>query len=433
MTRTVLRTVGVVAVLTAAAAFVIAVPQLPERGTTVPTAKVARGPLPLIVHARGDLRAGRTTTLVAPPVGGILRIVHLVTTGLSVKAGDVVMEFDPADHRFALKQAKTEIAEAEQEIRKMKADVAAQAAEDKVALLTARFAVRRAELDTFGNELIGAIEAKKNLLTLEEAKRALEELDVDAKSRSVTEAASLAILQEKRNRAMLAVERAQQVIERLVLRAPMDGVAMVKENRDALGGAVFTGVAMPQYREGDTVFPGRAVIDVIEAGHMEVRAKVNEIDRAILVEGQEALVRVDSLPGEGFKARVGALCGLANRGGLFASASITRQVEVSLELEAADPRMKGGTSVSITVEGKEIPDALTVPRQAVFQKHGKTYVYVKTGDRFEQQEVTVVQRTESRAALEGLAEGIDVALVDPDAIGLAALSASTSPVPAASR
>ena len=40
-----------------------------------------------------------------------------------------------------------------------------------------------------------------------------------------------------------------------------------------------------------------------------------------------------------------------------------------------------------------------VPRQAVFDKNGKNHVFVKTGDRFEQREVKVEQRTESRLAI----------------------------------
>ena len=429
MKRKLIRTFVFIAVLAAGAAIVIAVPSLPERGATVPTARISKGPLALTVHGRGDLRAGRTTTLVAPAVGGMLRIVQMVTTGQPVKTGEVVMEFDPADHQFALDQAKTEVAEAEQEIRKMKADAAVQAAQDEVSLLTARFAVRRAELDTSGNEFIGAIQAQKNLLTLEEAKRALAQLEEDVKSRSVTQAASMAVVQEKRNKAMLAMQRAQQVIESLALRAPMDGVVQVKDNRDGVG-MMFYGMAMPEYREGDTVFPGRAVVDVIEAGRMQIRAKVDENDRANLTQGQEAIVKVDSLPGEEFKARVGALSGLANRASMFEMASITRQFDVTFELEKPDPRMKGGASVSITIAGKEIPDALTVPRQAIFQKSGKTHVFVKSGDRFEQREVKVVQRTESRAVIDGLAEGTEVALIDPDAIRPAS-SASTSPLPAA--
>ena len=54
-----------------------------------------------------------------------------------------------------------------------------------------------------------------------------------------------------------------------------------------------------------------------------------------------------------------------------------------------------------------------MPRQAVFQKNGKNHVFVKAGDRFEQREVKIVQRTESRVAVSGLAEGTEVALVDP--------------------
>ena len=91
-------------------------------------------------------------TLVAPPVGGMLRIVTLVPTGGAVKSGDVVMEFDPADQQYALEQARSELEEAEQDIVKMKADATVQAAQDQVALLTARYDVRRAELDVSGNE-----------------------------------------------------------------------------------------------------------------------------------------------------------------------------------------------------------------------------------------------------------------------------------------
>ena len=67
----------------------------------------------------------------------------------------------------------------------------------------------------------------------------------------------------------------------------------------------------------------------------------------------------------------------------------------------------------MVIEGKEIPDALHVPRQAVLEKNGKTHVFVKVGDRFEQREVKVEHLTESRAAIAGVAEGTEVALSDP--------------------
>ena len=83
------------------------------------------------------------------------------------------MEFDPADLQYQLEQAASDLAEAEQNIVKIKADSAVQAAQDQVALLTARFDVRRAELDSLGNEFTSAIQVQKNVLSLEEAKRGL--------------------------------------------------------------------------------------------------------------------------------------------------------------------------------------------------------------------------------------------------------------------
>jgi HlyD family secretion protein len=234
-----------VSIAAVGAAIVTAMPGLPDRGNAIPTARVAKGPLTLTVHAKGELRAGRTNTLLAPAVGGMLRTVRLAPTGTAVKAGEVVVEFDPADHQFALNQARTELDEAAQEIVKMKADATAQAAQDQVALLTARFDVRRAELDVTVNEFIGAIDAKKNELSLEESRRRLAQLEEDIKSRAATSQASLTVVEEKRNKATLAMQRAQATIDSLQLKAPMDGIVLVKENRDAMGGMMIWGMPMP--------------------------------------------------------------------------------------------------------------------------------------------------------------------------------------------
>jgi HlyD family secretion protein len=421
---------AVTGILAVGAALAVAVPRLPDRGgATVPTARVVKGPLKLTVHASGELRAGRTLTLVTPPVGGMLRIVHMLPTGTMVKAGDVVMEFDPADQQYALEQAKAEMAEADHGIVKMKADAAVQRAQDEEALLTARFDVRRAELDAMRNEFISAVDARKNELSLEEAKRRLAQLEEDLKSRAVTSQASLAVAEERRNKAMLAMERARQVMESLELRAPIDGLVAVKENRDASGGMFYMGMTLPEYREGDSVWPGRPVADVIEAGRMELRAKVDENDRSNLVEGQEASVMVDAVPGQVFTATVGALAALATRASFFETASVTRQFDVTFQFATPDPRLKAGASAKVVIEGTEIPDAIHVPRQAVFERNGKNHVFLRIGDRFEPREVVISQKTESRLVVEGLEPGVEIALVDPTVTETAAPAGAASPMP----
>ena len=405
---------------------------LPDARPAVPTAKVMRGPLKLTVYATGELRAGRTVNLVAPPAGGALRILKLAATGSAVKKDDVVIQFDPSDQQYALEQAKSDLAGAEQEIVKMKADNAVQASQDKLNLLTARYDVRRGELNAAGNEFIGAIEAKKNELTLDEARQHLAQLERDATARVSTSSAALAVLEEKRHKAQLAMDRAQSIIDHLDVTSPIDGLVSVKENRDGQF-FFFSGMVLPEYKEGDTTASGRNIADVIESGRMEVRAQVTEVDRANLQTGQNAVVDIDALPGRTYTAKVGPLGTTATQGSFFQTSAV-RRFDIVLELDHPDPMMRAGSSLRVVIDGREIKDALHVPRQAVFEKAGKNYVFLQNGDRFERRDVKVLNATESRAVISGLHEGDVIALVDPD-VALARTKSSSGPIggPAASK
>src|SRR5262249_157139 len=402
---------------------------LPERRLAVPTAKVVRGPLKLTVFATGELRAGRTTNLVAPPAGGSLRILKLLPTGTPVKKDDIVIEFDPSDQQYNVEQAKSDLDEAEQQIVKMKADNAVTASQGKLKLLQARDYVRRGELNVAGNEFIGAIDAQKNQLTLDEARRRLQQLEQDAASRVATSAAALAVVEERRHKAELAMQRAQSIIDNLVVKAPIDGDVSVKENRDGQF-FFFTGMVLPEYKQGDTTFSGRTIADVIESGKMEVRAKVTEVDRDNLQTGQAATVQIDALPGRTFTAKVGPLSGSASRGSFFETSAV-RQFDIVLALDQPDPAMRAGSSVRLTIDGREVAGALHVPRQAVFEKAGKNFVFLQTGDRFERRDVKVATATESRAIVNGLHEGDVIALVDPD-LATSRSKSSSGPLPGAS-
>lgn len=407
--------VGSVA-LAASAIVIVVATSWPAERDDVPTARVVRGKVKLDVYATGELRSARSVSVTAPPVGGTLRLVRLADTGAPVKKGDVVLEFDPADQEYDLEQSRSELAQAEQEIVKMRADNEVQAAQDQVDLLTARFDVRRAELDTAaGEELVGSIEAHKRQLALEEARRHLAQLDEDVKSRAETSRASLAVVQEKRIKAKLATERAQQVIDGLTVRAPLDGLVVIRENRDASGGFFFSGMTLPEYHAGDTVFPGRPILDVFDASELEIRAKLDEQERPNVNPGQRAQVRADALPGRTLAAKVANLSGLASRGNFFFDMSgPARQFDAVLRFDRGDAALKAGTSVQLVVAGNEIQNALHVPRQALFERRGKPVVYVKNGGRFDPREVKITHRTESRVVVEGLREGDIVALVNPE-------------------
>jgi hypothetical protein len=172
-------------------------------------------------------------------------------------------------------------------------------------------------------------------------------------------------------------------------------------------------MSLPEFRPGDTVAPGRTILDVSDTADMEITSRVNEQERTTLVVGQAATVRADALPGVTLAARITALSGVAIRS--REQAGPLRQFEAILRLDAPDPRLRPGTTVRVTIAGKETGNVLTVPRQAVFQQEGRPIVYLRTFDGFEPRAVTVIGQSESRTAIEGIEEGEEIARVSPAA------------------
>src|SRR5882762_8493847 len=223
----------------------------------VPTATVKEVDLQLKVSTTGVLRTSESRTISAPAIGGgTLQIVTLARSGAQVHTGDVVLEFDPSQQEYNLGQNRSDLLQAEQEIVKAKADADVQTAEDQTALLKAKYAVRRAELEVTKNELVSPIDAQKNLLALDEAKRALTQLQQDIQSHSASNQAALAISEEKRHKARLSMEQAEQNIKKMHISAPIDGLVVIHGNRDSTGGFFMNGMTLPDYHVGDQVSPG---------------------------------------------------------------------------------------------------------------------------------------------------------------------------------
>lgn len=394
----------------------------------IPTIRVKKGTIENKVYTRGELRPSNTATLIAPPVGGTLQIIHLADTGARVNANDVVIQFDPGEQEYNLGQAQSDLAQAEQEITKARADAAVQASQDQLNLLKAKFAVSQAELDVSKNEILSAIDAKKNVLALDEAKRALAQLQVDMKSRADTGLATIAVSEAKRNRARVIIQQAQSNIEKMTIRAPFSGLVAVKQNIDSTGGFYTTGMVLPEYREGDQVQPGRVVAQVLGVDQMEIQAKVDENDRANINPGQRVEVRVDALPGVSYSGRVKTVAGMASNN--FWGGSTVRKFDTIFQLDDAGSRLRPGITAQVIILGEKTRDALYIPPQAVFEKDGKPVVYVRKGSGFEAHELKIIRRTEGQLIIEGLREGTEIALVNPEQQGKKAPTAAGPIAPA---
>jgi multidrug efflux pump subunit AcrA (membrane-fusion protein) len=243
---------GVLGVALLVAAIAVAPMQgVQSDGDVIPTARVAEGDVPVVVHASGELKPMRAQTLVAPSVGGPMQILSIEATGTPVKEairGRVRQERAGRTSRNGKVRAGSGRAGNRQDA----ADAVVQRAQDEVTLLTARFDVRRAELDVQGSLLSSAIDKQKFVLTLEETKARLAQLQNDLQSRADTDRASLAVLEEKRNKARLQMDNAQKNIDNMTLRAPFDGLVAAKDND--MNNAAWAGVVVPEFRAGDTVY-----------------------------------------------------------------------------------------------------------------------------------------------------------------------------------
>ena len=379
----------------------------------IPTATVKEVDLQLKVFTTGVLRTSQSRTIIAPPIaGGTLQIITLARSGAQVHTGDVVLEFDPSQQEYNLGQNRSDLLQAEQEIVKAKADADVQTAEDQTALLKAKYAVRRAELEVSKNELVSPIDAQKNLLALDEAKRALTQLQQDIQSHSASNKAALAISEEKRHKARLSMEQAEQNIKNMHITAPIDGLVVIRGNRDSTGGFFMEGMSLPDYHVGDQANPGSAIAEVIDMSHLEVSAQVGETDRINLKAGQTVELKVDALPGETFKGKVQTVGGATSHE--FWDDNTQRKFDVAVQMDGADPRLRPGFAVRLNILGDNLSRAVSIPGGAIFDHDGKKVVYCKRNRGFEMQEVKVRALSEGRAILSGLPSGTVVALVNPE-------------------
>ncbi|HEX3746793.1 MAG TPA: efflux RND transporter periplasmic adaptor subunit [Bryobacteraceae bacterium] len=282
--------------------------QLPSRQEQIATARVQRGDVVIRAYTRGELHAVRSVTLIAPNLNGTVQVTRLAPMGALSHPKDLVVEYDDSELQASLDEDQMSLEQTDEEIKGAKANLGVTNSEDALSLLKQRYAVRATELAVQKNPVTDAIDGKKNLLALEQAKRAVSQLETDVAMRKAQNDSVLAVLNEQRNRNLLDIKRDQLRIEQTKALADIAGIVSIRQNRS---GNFNFGQVMPDIREGDTLQPGMQVADVLDLSEVEVWAKVGELDRANLVEGQDALLQLDSIPDKHFHGKVKALSGTA--------------------------------------------------------------------------------------------------------------------------
>ncbi len=264
--------------------------------------EVKRGDLTVNTHLRGELRAVRSLTLTAPNLGSQSQVIQLAPPGSLARRGSLIVELDDSERVAALEDDLLSVQKIEEQLNQAETELEIRKTQDEVEIVKADFQVRRFELEVRRNELLSAIDARKNELSLEEAKARKAKLEEDIKNRLVQREAELAVLREQLNKAQLDVDRERNRIEQARVLAPISGLVSILENRS--GGRGGFGTTTPTIREGDQVPAGLSVAQLLDLSEMELISKVEEVERANLREGQEAIIRLDALPGKEVKGTV---------------------------------------------------------------------------------------------------------------------------------
>jgi HlyD family secretion protein len=371
-----------------------------------PTTRVKRGDLALTVTAKAELRGGNSEEVAAPMTGeGEMHIRFLRKAGEVVNEGDVVLELDTTEQAYKQKEAEADLAEAEQQVIKAKADGEAQQEENDYSLVKAKADVRQAELDCRKNPMLSAIAAKQNDLALQSAKDRLAQLEQDQANFQATGQAGIAIQEAARKKAEVQAATARKNIDAMTIKAHRAGYVAIRQNPNINWG--YRGMTLPPFRVGDRVSPGMVVAEIPDLKNWEMGANIGELDRGHLTTGEKVDIAIVALPFQKFHGRVKDMGGTTGP-------PWDRHFECKIALDDPSPEMRPGMNANVVISTEVLHDALWVPGQAVFESDGRTFVYVKSGSGFAATDVKLVRRSESRAAITGVTEGQVVALANPD-------------------
>ncbi len=317
--------VAVVALL-AAAYFVLPLPWLLPEVDTAIAQVVTPAEASSVLTAAGYTYARERAAVGAKIIGRVVQL--YVDEGDRVRRGDRIAVLDNDNLVATVEQARARLLEAD-----------------------ATLADARRQESRLAQLLAGRVVAQ-------------EEYDAAATYLDVSEA-GVAVAQ-----ANLAAAEAQ--LGYSVITAPIDGVVI--ERMVEVGEMVAPGGFTTQQSTG-------AIVRLADPESLEVEADINEAYISRIEIGQPAIIRVDAVPGVEYRGRLRQIVPTADRQRAV--------VEVKVTIDDRDERILPDMSCNVTFLETE-PTAggasaaepkILVPRQAVVEVDGSSFVFVVEGDR----------------------------------------------------
>lgn len=351
----------------------------------IPTVTVDRGELVIALDESGTVDAKRAVTLTSPRIRG-LQITWLAPEGSTVEEGDVVIRFDASEQVTEL-------------------------ADDESTLKIQRSALARARQEM-------TIQQKQLQLDLEKARRNYDEQKHEAPR--VAEVARLELEVAELNfqakldqlkgdvekaevevqRAVDRVSEARRELEQMTIAAPISGLVVYME--------IWKGSQMAKVQEGDSPWPGQGLVNLPDLSEMMVNTTVSEVDASLVDTLQAVTVTLDAFAGMEYRGKVTRKGTLARKKDPTSNINV---FDVEVTILDHDDNLKPGMSASCRIIVDRIPDVVSAPLEAIFEKEGRTVVYLANR---REREVEVGRKNDTSIEIvSGLEAGDKVCLLDP--------------------
>lgn len=381
-----------------------------SRRADIPVGEVKRGDFVEYLQIRGEIRARNSKVLTAPSSSGDLQIIKLPHTGTVVHKDDVVLQFDTTTIQRTLEQKRSDLKSADAEIERQAADGRSAVEQNITDSMAAKYGLEKARLDVQKQEILSEIDGEKTKLTLADSQQKVKESEEKINSGRLSVDADVAMKKKKREKAVFDVQLAERQIASMTLRAPSDGMLTTLPNFRAN----MFGNNAPDFKEGDRAWPGAAVAEIPDLSEVRFEARIDESDRGQVKPGETALVHIDAIPDRDFPARIRDISTLAKLD--FSGWPPAKNFSIDIQVDITDPRIRPGMSANSRIAVNQAANSILIPAESLFQKNGKTVVYVQEGNRFTERVVKAGRRSGSIVqVLDGVKPGEHVALKDPTA------------------
>jgi len=163
-------------------------------------------------------------------------------------------------------------------------------------------------------------------------------------------------------------------------------------------------------REGLRVIERQVLLQLPDPTQMQVRALVNEANVRLVRPGQRATIRLEAFPNEVFDGMVRTVNDFPEPSN-FTGGTMSREYLTTVTVLNPPEGIKVGLTAEVRIVVNEIPDALLLPMQAVFEYGGVMYAVTFKDGKWDKIKVKTGAANDREAViLEGLNEGDEVVL-----------------------